>query len=332
MTCDSCGFEHKWGDQFRLDVCDFCYDGNVITTRRSQSRRRLRAKRPIVYERMFERRCQCCFDLETLPGLKYLSYDDPGSHYLGKITSEDSCFDGLQQYAPVEEDGINNFRIYKSLSFLQDNRGVYFPLSTKCKRCSQGQGRAIWVVTIAGARSSSAHFPGQDFLEQSFSSLYEQLPCASPPWEIDAPIWQYADVKCYFTHKFVGRACLVCDCNEDPIVSGHFGPRHANLRRGKLGRLGGWSGPTGGEFLHKHVFYHCPYLPGGLRIRDSRQDSKDEALLSLGIDISGSRRHEESESDREPKSESDREHDVDEEELVDMALDSYERDSDSDTH
>ena len=126
----------------------------------------------------------------------------------------------------------------------------------------------------------------------------------------------------------------MCDCDEDPIVSGHVGSVHANLRRGKLGWLGSWEGgrPQGCLFLHKHVFYHCPYLPGGLRIRDSRQDSKDEALLSLGIDISGSRRHEESESDREPKSESDREHDVDEEELVDMALDSYERDSDSDTH
>ena len=78
VSCDSCGFAYKWGDQFRLDVCDFCYDGNVITTRRSQSRRRLRAKRPIVYERMFERRCHCCDDLEILPGLKYLSYDDPG--------------------------------------------------------------------------------------------------------------------------------------------------------------------------------------------------------------------------------------------------------------
>ena len=76
--------------------------------------------------------------------------------------------------------------------------------------------------------------------------------------------------------------------------------------------------------------FHCPYLPGGLRIRDKRQDGEDEALLNLGIDIRGPRHQEESESDHEPKSVSDREQDVDEEELVDMALDSYERDSDSD--
>ena len=190
---------YKWGDQFRLDLCDqpdlrgdkmvLC-GGKVVTTRRSQSRHRLRAKRPIVYERMFERRCQCCFDLEILPGLKYLSYDDPGRHYHGKITSDDTCFDGLQCYVPVEEGGPNKFPIYKSLSFLEDHRGVYFPPPTTCKRCAQGRGRAIWVITVAEARSSSAHFLGQDFLEESVNSHLELLPEASPPWDIDAPIWQ----------------------------------------------------------------------------------------------------------------------------------------------
>ena len=43
----------------------------------------------------------------------------------------------------------------------------------------------------------------------------------------------------------------------------------------------------------------------------------------------GTRRQEESESDREPKSDSDREQDVDEVELDNGGLDSYERHSDS---
>ena len=52
----------------------------------------------------------------------------------------------------------------------------------------------------------------------------------------------------------------------------------------------------------------------------------------MGIDIGGTRRQEESESDREPKSESDREQDVDEADLDNRGLDSYERHSDSDSH
>ena len=117
---------------------------------------------------------------------------------------------------------------------------------------------------------------------------------------------------------------------------------HANLNRGKLGNcrhwicpLDSWS-PTasfeGGEFLHKHVFYRCPHLRGGPPLRDSDQDGEEESLLNMGIDIRGTRRQEESESDREPKSDSDREQDVDEVELDNRGLDSYERHSDSDAH
>lgn len=81
VLCDSCRKVFKWGDQFRRDYCP-C-GGNVITSRRAQSRRRLTAKgcglNTNIYETRFERRCDCCSDLEILPGLKYLTYDDPGS-------------------------------------------------------------------------------------------------------------------------------------------------------------------------------------------------------------------------------------------------------------
>ena len=84
-----------------------------------------------------------------------------------------------------------------------------------------------------------------------------------------------------------------------------------------------------GYFLHKHVFYRCPFLYGGPPLSDSDEDGEYEALLNLGFDKHAIDRQDESLSDRDSRSDSDREQH--EEDLANCS-NSYERHSDSDSH
>ena len=137
----------------------------------------------------------------------------------------------------------------------------------------------------------------------------------------------------------MGQAFFVCSCRSNPIVMhkhGH-GTVHGNLHGGKAGFFhlhrtfdGNWT-HCEGYFLHRHVFYRCPFLYGGPPLSDSDEDGEAAALLNLGFDIRGSDRQEEPLSDRDSRSDSDRESHVDEEDLVNCS-DSYERHSDSDSH
>ena len=296
----------------------------MITSRRAQSRRRLTAKgRGLdtdVYEKRFERRCDCCGDLEILPGLKYLSYNDPG-----RMVVDDSGSSFGHQ------GGCTSCPLFGSMDFVRENRSVYFPFA-ECARCRRGCGRAIWCITIAEARSSSAHYRGKEWVEDETAFLRSQLPHASPAWPINAPIWEgYGLSKRYFKYKFMGQAFFVCSCRSNPIIIEKHGHKivHGNVHGGKAGFFlfpktfdGDWTGCKG-WFLHRHVCYRCPFLRGRPPLSDSDDDGEEDARMNVGMDISDAEESDARSLDaRSPASQS--------EDEIEVGSDA--RDSDSDAH
>ena len=293
VTCASCSQVFNWGDQFRREFCP-C-GGQVIATRRTGPQRpgpvlvspavvdlatelgldvsalcpeytvgqSMDPKLPgTVFLRQFERRCHCCGDLEILPGLEYLSYDDPGEDLrdYGWGRSWDSALRYLGGELQTEEYPhlhMKRWGTSQTLRFVPGQqyeiptefwcrmracRGMYFPCS-KCPSCRVGCGRALYCVTKTEPQATMASYPLKQELEHAVVLQRACFADASSPWPIDAPVWQLAPHNgCRFTSKWMGYAFFVCSCRGKP----------KGVPRDEIK-------PFYGVLCHKQIFYRCPY-------------------------------------------------------------------------
>ena len=252
VACVDCPRVFRWGDQFRREVCP-C--GGAVEVRRMSNPG---PQRP-VFVRQFERRCSCCGDVETLGGLEYLSYDDPGQHPIadpnarywhaathanfgclgGHVTfmlKHNMCRD--EPYALPDE--------YANL--LRECRGMFSP-HPLCMPCQRRKGRAIFCIYTVPNKleqwSRDKMETEKRHVWEAVSLMRSTFPNASAAWPIDCPAWHFsAEGNRCFTSKWMGHAFFVCSCRGDPRgVSSHF---VSTIRTQ--------------NFRDAAVFYNCPYL------------------------------------------------------------------------
>jgi hypothetical protein len=211
VSCASCNNVFNWGDQFRRDSCP-CGGKVIVTCRMGPQRPTVRCPRHYicgltvwyqssvcakrvcpgtVFVRQFERRCNCCGDLNVLVGLEYLSYDDPGEDMeFGRMYPHNQSWNNANrpdnwkwlggEFQPGRspedprrpssseggcsaENGWRGSRPFAAddkyelpaeyVRTLRECRGMYFPYSL-CGQCRRLQGRAIFCIQTVASKGA----------------------------------------------------------------------------------------------------------------------------------------------------------------------------------
>ncbi len=301
VGCIDCPRIFPWGDQFRRKLCPCGGEVEVRPTIKPETPELIhivprisecvrtdfqflplpQPARP-VFERWFERRCCCCNDVETLSGLVYLSYDDPG-----RLHEKYICFNSWSDYKEPQEllgGDVDDLRLHMTprggdvgktrmprgaaemlgedeylrhhpYSFpkayadqLRECRGMFFPRAL-CRSCQRGHGRAIHAIyTVPMKWTQYAREKAEEdqrLVSEAVSLTRGTFPNASPAWPIDSPAWRWsAEGNRCFTEKWLGQAFFICRCRRNPRS---ISPRHPSIYAGQ-------------RFRNNDVFYRCPFL------------------------------------------------------------------------